>query len=92
MSRKETSIRTVSSLRFFTECVNRLHPFILTGLGITRAIQALASEYESKEEQPGLEIQRFTVVGIKKGAPISKGSFKRAQPIVRKTRGRESFL
>jgi hypothetical protein len=72
MSRKETSLRTVSSLRFFTECVNRRHPFILTGLGITRAIQALASVSESKEDQPGLEIQRFTVVGIKKGAPISK--------------------
>jgi len=32
------------------------------------------------------------VVGIKKGAPISNGSVKRAQPIVRKIRGRKSFL
>jgi hypothetical protein len=72
MSRKETSIRTVSSLRFFTECVNRLHPFILTGLGITRATQALASDYESKAEQPGFEIQRFTVVGRKRRRPSRK--------------------
>ena len=46
MSRKETGLRTVSSLRFFTECVNGRHPFFLTALGITRAIQTLAPEDE----------------------------------------------
>ena len=46
MSRKETGLRTVSSLRFFTECVNGRHHFFLTGLSITRAIQTLAPEDE----------------------------------------------
>jgi len=50
MSRKETGLRTVSSLRFFTECVNGRHHFFLTGLGITRAIQTLAPEDEKVPE------------------------------------------
>jgi len=50
MSRKETGLRIVLSLRFFTECVNGRHHFFLTGLGITRAIQTLAPEDEQVPE------------------------------------------
>jgi len=64
MSKKGTSLRTVSSLRFFINCVNGRHHFFLTGLSITRAIQTLVPEDEKVARTMSRRVAGIWFIGL----------------------------